>query len=67
MDQAMYREVLRKTQKTLIEETCIKRYRASIKLLMGAKKSTPQPNGSWQRKVESPPRLGLGTILGLLG
>ena len=34
---------------------------------MGAKDSTPWPSGLWQRKVESPPRLGLGTILGPLG
>ena len=63
----MYREVSRKTLKTSIEEACIKRYRASIKLLVGAKESTPRPNEPWRRKVESPPRLGLGTILGILG
>ena len=27
----------------------------------------PQPSGPWRRKMESPTRLGLGTILGLLG
>ena len=31
---------------------------------MGAKVGTPRPSGPWQRKVKSPPRLGLGTILG---
>ena len=30
MDRAIYREVSRKTQKTSIEETCVKRYQASI-------------------------------------
>ena len=33
---------------------------------VGAKESTPWPSGPWRRKVESPPKLGLGTILGLL-
>ena len=36
-------------------------------LNVGANESTPWLSGLWQRKVESPPKLGLGTILGLLG
>ena len=34
MDRAIYREVSRETQKTWIVEACVKRYRASIKLLL---------------------------------
>ena len=33
---------------------------------VGTKESMPQPSGPWQRKVESPSRLALGTILCLL-
>ena len=34
---------------------------------VSAKESMPWPSGPWRRKVESPSRLRLGTILGLLG
>jgi len=35
-------------------------------LCVGAKESTPRQSGPWWRKMELPPRLGLGTMLGLL-
>jgi len=36
-------------------------------VVVGAKESMPWLSGPWQRKVKSPLRLGLGTILSLLG
>ena len=38
MDRAIYREVLRKPRKTLIEEACVKRYRSAIELLSSKQK-----------------------------
>ena len=34
---------------------------------VGTKESMPRPSEWWRKKVESPPRLGLGIVLGILG
>ena len=39
----------------------------SLKLPVWAQGSMLWPSGLWRRKMELPPRLGLGTILGSLG